>query len=154
MSRIVVKSFRAKDFDILYDNAIDGSVKGYTRKEIHLFGERYERSGCSFTGWLGDTPLGSLGILEVRPGIGNLWSILHKDVRKHVVSSMRAVKEMLRVIEGMKEYDFKVLRSDSRIGFPESQRFLEFLGFTRQRRNMINGNHFFYRKVLCHQQQQ
>lgn len=143
---IIVKPFKAVDFELIAPYAIDGTVEGFTSEEIRLFGERYEKCGCAFTGWWDDVPYGCLGIWTVREGVGNMFSILHKDVRKHLIPSMRAVKEMLNVVLGM--YDFTRLRSDSRIGFPESQRFLEFLGFTKQRRNM-NSTHYFYRRDVC-----
>lgn len=148
---IIVKSFKAVDFELICPHAIDKTVSDFTPEQIRILGERYEKSGCGFTGWWDDVPYGCLGIWTVREGVGNMWSAIHKDVSKHVIPAMRAVKEMLNVIEGM--YDFKRLRSDSRIGFPESQRFLEFLGFTKQRRN-VNHNHYFYKRdVPCQQQQ-
>lgn len=146
---IIVKPFKAVDFELILPHAIDESAKDIPIDQIRARAAEYEACSCGFTGWWDDTPLGSLGVIEVRPGVGNMWSLLHKDIRRHIVPSMRAVKEMLRVVESMTEYGFKRLRSDSRIGFPESQRFLEFLGFTKQRRNM-NSTHYYYRRdVIC-----
>jgi len=142
---IEVKAFKAEDFGLIYDDAIDDQMRTYTPEQIGVMGVKYENSGCAFTGWYGDIPMGCLGILEVRPGIGNMWSALNREVQNHIVISMRAVKRMLQIVD--QTHDFKVLRSDSRIGFPESQRFLEFLGFTKGRRNLLNGTHYFYRRT-------
>ena len=146
---IIVKAFTAEDYAIIYKNPIDESAWEYTPEQIREIAEFHVKGGCGFTGWLGDIPLGSLGVDEVRPGVGHMWALLHEEVRNHIKDSMRAVRRMLDIVE--RTYDFKKLRSESRIGFPESQRFLEFLGFERGRRTIMNNTHFFYRKILCHQ---
>jgi hypothetical protein len=151
LATIEVKKFKAEDFVAIAPHAIDVTARYMSEEWLLERGKLYEKCHCAFTGWWGDKPLGSLGIWTVREGVGNMFSVLHEDVRKHVRPSMRAVKMMLDIIEEI--YDFKKLRSDSRMGFPESQRFLEFLGFKKQRRNM-NKTHYFYRRYPCRQQQQ
>ena len=142
------KPFKAEDYVQIYPHAVDETARRMSAEEVYSVGQFHEAGHCGFTGWLGDTPLGCLGIDTVRPGVGQMWSIINTEVRGHIIESMRATKMMLNIIE--EDYDFKKLRSESRIGFPESQRFLEFLGFTRSRRTIMQGTHFHYTRLTCH----
>lgn len=146
---IRIEQFKATDFLLIQPCAIDKEARLYAPKDILKMGKFHEQQGCGFTGWMGSLPLGSLGIDEVRPGVGQMWSMLHVRTRDHVYASMKAVRKMLRIIDDT--YDFKRLRSESRIGFAESQRFLEFLGFERGRRTIMNNTHYFYRRNKCRQ---
>jgi hypothetical protein len=146
---IEIKPFKADDLHIICKDALDETAHDLNCFEVQVFGVRHEQGKCSFTGWLDGKPLGCLGIDTVRPGVGHMWSVLHKDVKNHLLESMKTVKRMLTVIEDT--YGFNRLRSESRIGFKGSQRFLEFLGFERGRRTIMNGTHFYYRRDLCHQ---
>jgi hypothetical protein len=145
---IEYRPFIAEDYLAIYKDAVDVTAREMSGEEVYLSGKYHEAGGCAFSGWWGDLLLGCLGIDTVRPGVGHMWAIINTKVRDYVIPSMRACRMMLGIVE--EEYGFGRLRCESRIGFPESQRFLEFLGFRRGRRTIMNGTHYFYRKIICH----
>ena len=98
-------------------------------------------SGPAYTGLVGDKIVCAAGIRIVREGVGHLWSVFSSDIGQNKLSVFRGVKSMLEIL--IKEFNFTRLRTESRIGFPESQRLLEHLGF-KQGRIIMNKTHYSY----------
>ena len=103
-----------------------------------------EEYGVGCTGLLDGVPVCAFGAVCRTNGSGDVWFIMSRRAGLYKMTVLRGVKKLLNTY--FKDCGFKRLRSTSKKGFAESQRLLEFLGFERQRRDMINGKYYFYRR--------
>lgn len=141
---IELVEFKAEHAELLCPNAVDETLR-HTPPEIWRQMAAYnEVSGMGFTGFYNGKPVGAAGVRHVREGVGNMWAVIAQDALC-AKSIFRAVRDMLAIIADVRGY--RRLRSESRIGFAESQRLLEHLGFVR-RRVIMNGTHYYYVKVI------
>jgi hypothetical protein len=132
--------FETRHAIFLCPNAIDPLARGMEEHAVYR-----AASDAAYTGIDADGNIVcAFGIRVRKPGVADVWSIFNQRVKTHKKSTFRMLVTMLGVL--IKTFELKKLRSESRIGFVESQRMLEHLGFIRQHRNMINGKYYFYKR--------
>lgn len=130
--------FKAEHAKHLCPNAIDNEAH-----EMENMGEFYEMCDAAYTGMSEDEKIVcAFGIVLKKDGVADVWSIFNQQIKTCKKSMFRTLVTMLDIL--IETFDLKKLRSQSRIGFKESQRLLEHLGFKRQRRNTIDGRNYFY----------
>ena len=131
--------FKAEHADRLCPDAIDPTA----REGWKEWAEINAKYGVGYTGIDSNGDLMfAAGIRFKKDGVGDIWSVFSKHIRDNKKATFRTLVNILKIV--IKEFGIKKVRSESRIGFEESQRMLEHLGFKRQRRNMINGKYYFY----------
>ena len=130
--------FEAEHAKELCPDAIDSDAH-----EMESMGEFYELCDAAYTGMSADGKIVcAFGIVIKKDGVADVWSIFTQQSKKCPKSVFKTLVTMLDIL--IETFGLKKLRSQSRIGFQESQQLLEHLGFKRQRRNMINGKNYFY----------
>lgn len=137
------RKFTVEDALELSQNAIDDTLQDADIDLIKQTSEFYINSGPSGTGFYNGKPICSCGINLRRGHSGRIWLLIGDT--KHKFMTLRSLKTLLSIY--IKEYGFKKLIAESRIGFPQSQRVLEFFGFEKQRHN-LNNEYYFYRKAI------
>lgn len=138
--KIEIREFVVGDGDILVPVAIDKSVEKWRDWAASM-----AVAGCAFTGMVDGRVSCAAGIKDEGNGKGTAWAIFSEDCGRYPRAVYRAVRTMLKVC--CEEYGFTMLRAESKVGFPASQRFLEHLGF-RKVRKTVKGKHFYYRLVI------
>lgn len=134
--------YKAEHAEILCPQAVDETVKN---SEWRKWAEANEFGGVGFTGIYQGQMLFAAGIRRVRDGVGDMWAVITPQARQCLKDVIRSQRVMLGIVA--LEMNLKRLRADSRIGFKESQRLLEAMGFTKKR-VMLNKTHFYYAKVI------
>jgi hypothetical protein len=134
---LTFEPFKAEHADDICPYAVDDEVADWT--EAAKINEKY---GVGYTGYLDGTPVCAFGAICNKNGAGDVWFVMSRKVGMYKKTVLRSIKMMLDT--HMEDSDFTRLRTASKIGFKESQRLLEFLGFKKQRRDMINGKYYFY----------
>ena len=132
--------FKAEHAKHLCPNAIDSEAHG-----MEEIGKQHEMCDAAYTGISPDGKiLFAFGINIKKQGVADVWSIFTKQIKTCPKAVLRTLDTMLDIL--VETYKLKTFRSTSRIGFKESYRLLEHLKFKRQRRNMINGKYYFYKR--------
>ncbi len=139
MSHIVLRQFNAADAQILCPDAVDVTAGTGPWQQ---WAEFNAQAGPAYTGLLDGKIIGAAGIRMVRPGVGDVWSVFSTEMPAVRLSAFKCLKRMLGIL--IAEFEFTRLRTDSRVGFEQSQRLLEHLGFVRGR-TMRQGKYYFYR---------
>ncbi len=142
---ISIIKFKAEHAEILCPDAVDEAVRNADPAIWQAWAKYNEIAGPAYTGFKDGRMLGSAGIRLGRNKTGHVWLVLRRNIlTKSVMADViRSIRKILKIT--IDEFDLKALRSESRIGFEQSQRFLEHFGFVRQRRNMIKRPFYFYK---------
>lgn len=133
--------FEAEHANHLCPDAIDTDAH-----DMEKWGKVNETSDAAYTGMLENGEIVCAFGIRVKNGVADVWSVFNQRVKSNKKATFRTLVSMLSIL--IKTFNLEKLRSESRIGFTESQRLLEHLGFKRQRRNMINGKYYFYRRCV------
>ena len=139
------RSFEIEDIKELYQNAIDDIVSNTSETDLLKYAEINKNAGPAFTGLLNDKPICAAGIHLRRGKSGHLWSVLSKSASNHKKTVFKSLKLMLGIV--IKQNGLRKIITESRKGFPQSQRLIEHLGFIRQRHS-FRDDYYFYRKVI------
>jgi len=142
---LTFRHFEIDDIKELAKNAIDESVKLADEETLLKYAKYHKDNGSAFTGTLNGKVVCAAGIHNRHGNSGHLWSIFTKSVIVHKKTVFKSIKVMFDCVS--KCNDFKKVITESRIGFPQSQRLIEHLGFEKQRRS-FNNDYFFYKKVI------
>lgn len=130
--------FEKEHAEVLCHSAVDPDAM----IDWDLAAENNAKYGVGYTGLLDGKPVCAFGAICNKNGAGDVWFVMSRLAGMAKKTVLRSVKLMLET--HMEDSGFSRLRTISKKGFPESQRLLEFLGFVRQRRDMINGKYYFY----------
>lgn len=137
---IEIREFVVGDGDILVPVAIDRSVEKWRD-----WAAKVQAGGCAFTGLMKGEVCCAAGIKDEGSGKGTAWAIFSEDCKRYPRAVYRAVRTMLKVC--CEEYGFTAVRSQSKVGFGASQRFLEHLGFEKIRKT-IKGEDYYYKLIV------
>ena len=136
---LVIKPFEPADAIELAADAVEKNIRW-----VCLHAEINANCGIAYTLYdpTGTKRLAAAGIRHKPNGSGEVWVILKKEVVHYKLSLLRSIRTMLEILK--LENGYKWLRTHSEIGFPESQRLLEHLGF-KQMRTIMKNTHYYYR---------
>lgn len=139
MMLLHLKPFEIEDALDIAREAVEPNLDGHIEQ-----GAAFNKAhGPAMTAYLPNGQrLAAAGVLLHRNGSGTVWFIGKKAIRQHKLSVLTTLKKMIEIWS--LEMGITRLRTHSEIGFPESQRLLEHLGFKRLRTIMKN-THYFYR---------
>lgn len=136
------RQFEVSDIEAIKASAVDETVRDMPDDILRAGAELNLKCGPAFTYFKDGKIIGAAGIRIVRKGVGHLWAMFSQEIRNCKKDFFRSTITMLDIV--IKEFGIKKLRTESRIGFPTSQRFLEHLMFDRQRRKLIKRNYYLY----------
>ncbi len=123
---ISVVEFKAEDLPAICADPVDPEI---TLEFAERWAVECER-GLSYTGMLDGSPIGMIGIIINRAGVGNVWAIFNRRILKHKKTVLRSIRVMLE------EYILPAapmrLRALAKVDFPASHILLEHLGFKRK----------------------
>jgi len=142
---LIFRPFEIDDIKEIAKNAIDESVKMADEKTLLKYAKYHKDNGSAFTGLLNDKIICAAGLHRRRAGSSHLWSIFTKSAIIHKKTVFKSIKLMMDCV--VEAGEIKKVITESRIGFSQSQRLIEHLGFERQRRSFDN-NYYFYKKVI------
>ena len=134
--------FKAEHAEILCPLAVDGATKDGDWRE---WGLMYETGGLGYTGIYNGEMVFAAGIRRVRGDIGHMWAVITPRIHQCLKSVIRTQRVMLDIVAS--EMNLRRLRAESKIGFKQSQRLLEAMGFERKR-IMLNKTHYYYVRTL------
>lgn len=129
---LTLKYFKSED--VLKINPVEEGIEN-----IMVGAEYNAAAGPAYTGYIDGRIVACGGIRVEKNGSGTPWFIMNKG-EKCKKSTFQTVKLMMKIL--IEECEFKYLRTFSKIGFPQSQRFLEHLGFKKIR---TLKSHYYYR---------
>lgn len=93
---------------------------------IQIVYKAYELASLSFTGVEDGIVLGSAGIFEISPGVGEFWMLTAKDI-KPKLAAIKAIKRMFDIIIMNVHFDKIQLHVDE--NFTTSINMVKWLGF-------------------------
>jgi len=142
---IKMRQAHVEDLILLAEHAMDDSMKGSPYQR--LWAQRHIDCGPAYTAVFEGRVVAAAGVVLTRPGVGDIWITMSRDIDKKSYSFM---KDALLAMRGMTDviaetFELKRIRSRSRIGFAASQRLLEHIGFVRQRRT-VAGHYLYIRR--------
>ena len=113
------------------ENAMDDDID-QVPSDVLRWARYNMASGPVYAAECGGKVVATGGLRIVRPGLGDLWITIDKDIER----SYGFLKEALAAMRGMTEilaetFNIRRMRIISRIGFPASQSLLRHLGFRR-----------------------
>jgi hypothetical protein len=135
--------FKAEHAEILCPKAVDSAMHDCDWRK---WAEINESGGLGYTGIYKDKMIFAAGVRHVRDGVGDMWAVITSDCRQCLKDVIWAQRTMLAIVAS--EMGIWRLRSDSRIGFPESQRLLRAMGFMNMR-TMLNGKYYYFKRLIC-----
>jgi len=141
---IKLRKATIEDLILTAENAMDGPREERSDEYIRKWARYDIENGPAYAALYEGKVVAVAGIRLVRPGLGFIWIVMSKDIKKNSFSFMKeslfAMRKMTGILIG--RYGLKKVRALSRIGFGESQRLLEHLGFERLRR--ATKTHYVY----------
>jgi hypothetical protein len=124
-----------EDLILLAENSMDETLRNCGRERIMEWAKLNMDWGPAYAAEYNGKLIAAAGVMLTRPGLGDIWIVVDKDV-EHSCSfwkeALRAMRDMPEIIA--EKYGLKKIRSRSRIGFNASQIMLNHIGFERQRR--------------------
>jgi len=134
--------FKAEHAEYLCPRAVDPAIKEIDWRK---WAQINESGGLGYTGVYEGKMVFAAGVRHVRTGVGDMWAVITSDCRQCLKDVIWTQRTMLAIVAS--EMGYSRLRSDSRIGFPESQRLLKAIGFEKMRK-MLNGTHYYYKRSI------
>jgi len=112
----------------------------YERFDSEL-AQAIEDSDLSVTGVRDGRVIGCGGVHPLGSGQGELWLRLSKSCLKHRLSTLRWLKEGLKIIEEV--FPFSQLNAAIRCDFKQGAKLIKFLGFQQTEIKMYEGRRWF-----------
>lgn len=124
----MVKIIPFKKEHIRYINVRDEEKchANFNDPNIWLVYKTYELASLSFTGIEDGIVLGSAGIFEISPGIGEFWMLTAKDIQPKL-AALKAIKQMFDII--INNTHFKQIQLHVDKNFETSIKMVKWLGF-------------------------
>ena len=135
---IEFRPFDINDALYLHGKAVDKLFNEYSEQFIM---DTESSDGLAYSVLVDGEIVAVAGIKRVREGLGEMWAVVSQDAPRST-KLFRALRQMLAI--SAKHGGFSRLRSKSRKGFAQSQRFLEFFGFEQKR--LFNDNYIYTKR--------
>ena len=141
---LTFRIFEIDDIKELAKDAIDEAVKLADEETLLKYAKYHKDNGSAFTGLLNGKVVCAAGLHRRRGGSSHLWSVFAKSAIVHKKMVFKSIKLMMDCV--INSNGIKKIITESRKGFPQSQRLIEHLGFEKQRRS-FNDDYYFYKKA-------
>ena len=134
---ISIVEFKASDLPAICEDPVDPEI---TLEFATKWAGDCER-GLSYTGFCDGEPIGMIGIIINRAGVGNVWAIFNRRIIKRKKTVLRSIRVMLE------EYILPTapmkLRALVKVDFQAGQRLCEHCGF--RKKGLHNGLYLYVR---------
>ena len=110
-----------KHFFDLFPSASDLVAYGVTLQESAV--DTDDGTECAWTGMVGDKVIGCGGIIRVQEHIGEAWTLLSDDFKRHAHRAAPVIKKQAAIAKVARVYAL----IDA--GFERAERFIEWTGF-------------------------
>ena len=112
-------------------SSLRGEKESFTSdKEAMERASFFERSGPAYTYMKGDAPVGCAGVVILRKGLGEAWSLVSKDSGVNPLTIHRMVKKTLMDI--IEQHGLNRVQANTILSDQVGARWLELLGFKNE----------------------
>ena len=134
---ITLRQAYIEDLILLGENSIDPDINDINNDPVKLrkWAQRNMDYGPAYTAEDQGQAVAAAGVWLVRPGVGFIWIVVSKDIKRSFSFLRDALLTMRNMTEILAEtFNLKKIRALSKVGFGQSQSMLEHLGFERLRK--------------------
>lgn len=142
---IEFKTLNIEDIIEVAKTSIDEVPRNSSVDDLERYGKLYKDCGSAMTGFLNGEPVIVAGFYKRHKHDGVIWAIISNKIAKYKITVFRSIRLMLDCY--ISTHKIKKMLAETRVGFKEAQRFMEHLGFVKQRRT-FNSDYCFYKKVI------
>ena len=102
----------------------EGALRGISLDPMF---DMYERSGNAWTLRVGETVVGSGGLVMLWPGVAHAWVIPSRDIQRYPKATVVAVRRKLREI--VRSHKLRRIQAEVQTDYAVGRRFIESFGF-------------------------
>lgn len=139
-----LKTYRPEDSITLAGDALGEDFSQIDPEVLKAQAEYNQLMGPAYSAYNDDILVAVGGVRIRRDNSGVPWFMLSKTMARKPKMVLESCKLMLDIL--VAENSMKSLRTHMEIGNRPGQRWLECLGFTRGRRTIMHGTHYYYKR--------